>query len=366
MEQAEISARLASLNDGPWREKGQFARGKLYNPVVDESLSLDQFDLPISPVRLEDESFLRESLRYSGSDPVTNRTSLRLRGSLDSAFTHLQLIELAIRTGYLPVDSVHDFARRDLAHMLSFQPAHRFAVVYQYDPVVHLAGRMEIGGLSGAVAPAVDDGNAIRFAGFLASLYQIEASAFVAEWRRVAENHMATGWQSEYLNFLAGRSESKPRRLAQVLGGVREFIVTLADFFRSLPAAEQPPFALFYRYWLQKLFAEPAPGVSDLPPSWAESLRIWVNALPSNAGTDQWQREEQVLLLECLEILEQAVVAGSSSLRDPRSLDIRQWREEMGLENVGEPTLTRFGGPLDFLTHGRDPGENPPRSAATP
>jgi hypothetical protein len=70
---------------GPWRTKSEPARQRM--KTVSEA----------------DHGLFRA---YSLASPITDRSEIAFRHSFDQAMDELQLLELAVETGYLPLDAV--------------------------------------------------------------------------------------------------------------------------------------------------------------------------------------------------------------------------------------------------------------------
>ncbi|MEQ9450264.1 MAG: hypothetical protein RJQ07_01655 [Pseudomonadales bacterium] len=343
MDQEEVHERLASLRHGPWASKGKFALKTMYAPNLEEIVGRGEIDLSqIEPSGFnENETFIQRSLRYSGNVPVTDPKAQKLRGSLDSTFTHLQLMELAIQTGYLPSDVVRESARANLAAVLWSQPAQSFVQAYQYLPVAQLANRVDMTGLSDARPPEIQDDNALRFASFLASLRQLESSPFVSYWKQVADGQVGFQSGEAYLRYLSGESEESPRGTLKVLAGLREYVVTLADLVRSLPRGSEPPFVSFYRYWLDRLYVDITSTPGQFSRSWADALDVWVqNNLSSEKRSDPWVREERELLADSSSTLRR--VWQQYALRSEPDWGLFVPSDRISLK----PTLTRYGGLL--------------------
>ena len=258
MDTDEVAARLRGLENGPWKKRARFAERRLAprGPLdVASAGAIDLFSIG------EEFAFgtlteMNDSLRFRGTLPITDVSVVRLRGSLDSAFTYLQLMELAIETGYVPLDSIRTDARASLAAVLWATPARSFLKAYEYMPVEHLANRIGVEGLSNKAPPEIDPTASIRFAGFLTSLRQIESNTEVRAWQNVLENQLPDSIdQDDYFSYLKRVRTTAPISAPQVARGAREHVIRLADFFRAVPSDLALRFGIFYRYWLEKLFA---------------------------------------------------------------------------------------------------------------
>src|SRR6266436_365570 len=106
----EFYQRLKNLDQGPWIEKALEAKRYL-EPKTDlsllinsnEPITLDKLNKILVREDLQRERELAELLRAHWDKEIESDHEILLRDSFDEALSFLQILELAIETGYIPV-----------------------------------------------------------------------------------------------------------------------------------------------------------------------------------------------------------------------------------------------------------------------
>jgi hypothetical protein len=242
----EYEARLADIQEGPWRDQSAFARQKLQ--------AMSEADAA---------RYFRDHRNSRIQDPE----EIEFRESFDQALEELQILELALGSGYLPLDVVRPYATSEFAALLSHAAARRYLKIYDFVPVRFLAARL---GIDINVAPVRSDRpvtpppiNAkagLRFATFLALHSQFVASEAVEAFTELLDDYIF--WDRInarfFLSHLGSPSSSltaEQQRVWQTLCvGSVEFLELLGDLFLQLEKEERPLYGCMYAYWLSHFF----------------------------------------------------------------------------------------------------------------
>lgn len=282
----ELAARLDSIQSGPWIARSAKARRKLHAPdiqLVDVAgdSSVDLGALTIGPRASVLVKELRTTFKWHGKGRIPTHAEREVRDSFDDALTHLQMIELAIETGYLPADQVEDAIRPQFVSLLWAEPARQFVRIYDYTSVEALAMRLRIEGFPKHKPPVVDDSGAVFFASFLATHRAIESDTAIDTWLAFLDDYVIRrDEQNDFYAFLESGEPGRSKRRLQLLLGAREFAVMLADFLSTLPDHMQARFGAFYAYWLAKLFGyDLRDGRYVRSKIWGRGKASWVLAL---------------------------------------------------------------------------------------
>lgn len=260
----EFARRLADLKKGPWVEDGSLAAELLTPPKELSALAyarvpIDLEALPLGETRSlrSRNAELRVVLRPHWSEAITEPDQVRIRDSFDAALTHLQILELAVETGYLREDDVQEEARTGLLSLLWSPAARRFVNDYDYIAVDFLAARFGVAGLRDVRPPSPDPTAAIRFAGFLSQETTLSQDTYVDEWLAFLDDYVEEeGEQDAFYEYLElGVDDPQLERFQRLAVGAQRFVVYLADLFGTLTSSERPRFGLFYQYWLARMFA---------------------------------------------------------------------------------------------------------------
>jgi len=238
----EQRARLEDIQTGPWRKKSEVARQRL--PTL-STAELERY------------------LRSHYGDEIKDKAELDFRQSFDQALEEIQLLELAVACGFLPMDVVRPVIEPDFATLLSSKAARAYVKLYDFVLVRYLACRLSIELDIGTVQPPPINSRAeIRYAVFLATHYEfitsprIELFTMYIDDFYFGERPIDAGFLKRWIGG------DQPSNLVpdeqQVVGngylGFIQFTETLGDFFLQLHGPERPYFGLAYGYWLSHYF----------------------------------------------------------------------------------------------------------------
>ena len=262
---SEELARLEDLKEGPWNKRGHAAT-KFLAPRTDLLELVDTpetISLPLLKETLSSGDHSREPalahvfrLHWLPDGDITSRCELKLRDSLDFALTFLQLVELAVETGYLGARAVRGPARETMLRLLWSDAARRFVEGYEYIGVEYLAARVGFPGFRTRDPPPPDESAEIRFASFLDHHRAWLEDAVIEEWLGFLDDHVEyPNEQQDFYQYLNGKNRGRASlRFRRLAAGADKSLVMLADLFGMLRREEQARFGLFYGYWLAKLF----------------------------------------------------------------------------------------------------------------
>ena len=315
----EIRARLDAIQDGPWAQRAADARKTIAAPAstidpeqVDLMRDLRQFR--IGPPLTQRLRRLEVTLRPHSSNHIPTDRDQEIRDSFDNALDQLELMELAIETGYLPAEAALPLARADLISYLWSAPARRFVDHYEYAGIESLAERAGLRGLRPAQPRQIDTTGAPHFAAFLATHRAIEDHKPTQTWLEFLDDYVIRGDEQEsFYEFLESGEPASSKRRLMLVTGAHHFARALSDFLQSVPTPLKVRFARFYLYWLAKLFgyerASEGSAYTRNTDRWGASADdCWARAI------DQWytlraEREE-----------DPAAAALSSSLKSANNL----------------------------------------------
>jgi hypothetical protein len=261
--EGEYAARLAGVSQGPWRKKGDEARAALAPPqaasaLIDQAGSIDLERLAQTSEKAEPgrSATLRQTLRWHGTGAgITSQEEIKVRDSLDYALAHLMVLELAVETGYLPLDLIRNEARHELASLLWSPGAQQFVRYYDYVSIEYLARRLDVRGLRNVEPPPVNPEAGTRFAIFLAQFSDWVEDEALREWLMFLDDYVDyVGEQTVFRSFLKGEGEERSERFGRLLYGIQRFLLSLSNLFGILKPAERARFGLFYSYWMAKFF----------------------------------------------------------------------------------------------------------------
>jgi hypothetical protein len=193
--------------------------------------------------------------------PITRPQDLAFRDAFDEALARLQLVELAVVTGYVPLDAVRQRTRAELMTLLWPPAAREYLRTYDFLGVRFLAARVEIDLRLPAVSPPVSNPRAaVRYATFLSQLETWHKDPNVDEWLGFLDDYVEYDDEpSDVERFLrTGKIRAKDDRRAdrfqRLAAGADRVLQLLADLFNVLPENERPLFGIYHAYWMQKLF----------------------------------------------------------------------------------------------------------------
>jgi hypothetical protein len=269
IESEETRSRFEYLLSGPWERRGEHAKEVLrpardLTPLADDRRPISREELvavlaPGDHPESERQASLSRALRPHWGGAITDSDELVLRNSFDWALTAPQLVELAVETGYIDLDTVYLPARRMMLDLTWSDGAVSFISDYYYVPVRFLAARLGIDlGLPEATPPAPKPDAEVRFASFLATYRDLIGShtiqrwlAFL-DWYRTPAQHAVFRDAYETGNLPSDASDREyVRSLAR---GAYRFMTSLGDLFSVLHPSEREYFGLFFAYWIARLY----------------------------------------------------------------------------------------------------------------
>ena len=317
LSKTELRARLDGIQVGPWSKGFKKARKAL--APVDLDFVFDPAPLALQKVVLSNvnqrkSAQLEKVLRphYKGS-AITDKKEIETREALDDALTIPQLYELAIQTGYLPVDSVKERSRSILTDLLWSAPARLFVEAYDYVAIPMLAERVGISGFPSTNPPEPSPKSALRFAGFLAHLRAFYNDDQIDTWLGFLDDYVVEhNEQGLVWRYLHRKRRDPPKRLPELLTGCQHFVRSLATAFHVLNNDELGRYGLMHSYWLQKFFGyernERGQFVKDIEvwgkkDSWAQTFleapsMVWPDIESEIQNLVRQQFFQQVKLLQ--------------------------------------------------------------------
>jgi hypothetical protein len=229
---------------------------------------------------------------------ITSPDEIKVRDSLDYALAHLMVLELAVETGYLPLDLIRDEARRELSSLLWSDGAQQFVRYYDYVTIEYLARRLNVGGFRNVEPPAVDPDAATRFAVFLAQFSDWVEDESIREWLMFLDDYAKPGEHQAFRSFLKGARTERSERFGRLLYGIQRFLLSLSNLFGILAPAERARFGLFYSYWMAKFFGYELTEVGYRPTeqeSWATIVAAHPVGIPPSADGDTAAKMRELL-----------------------------------------------------------------------
>jgi hypothetical protein len=258
---SEFEARLTDIVNGPWRGQSAFARERLPAMTGVEA---------------------RRYFRYHDV-AINDPEEQKFRESFDQALEELQILELAVCSGYLPLAVVRQHAAEEFTSLLGHAAARRYVTLYDFVPVRFLAARLDIDiGAPPVTPPAVNPKAGLRFATFLALHSEFVSSPAVELFTQLIDDYRFLGLVDApfLLRHLrqpsAGLTEAQQRVVQTSCLGLLEFLQLLGDLFLQLEDDERPLYGCVYAYWLSHFFGlrrgpsgyvEEATSFRDLDPA---------------------------------------------------------------------------------------------------
>ncbi len=296
--QSEISTRLAAL-DGPWCERGRksyrFLKIKMPEGVLpaDPEEVVDLIALERSLGSAKRGELICRVLRAHWDDGVYDRREVAIRESLDEALVMPQLWELAIESGYLPLDAIQLFARDVLVKLLWSRGARAFIQNYGYATVPFLAARVGVViGQRPLIVPPASAGNEQRFSSFLAEVRDWYLDENLERWLAFLDGYREIRLAGTQLKFLL-RGNVPNAEYTEYLGslllGAQSFRQRLADFASTLSAVERPMYGSFFIYWLARYhgYRSGEQGYYPAQTNWSKELEV---AFRGDVGDDDITR----------------------------------------------------------------------------
>lgn len=259
----EIGVRQAALRDGPWAKEASLARQQLaplMAPKVIVGLWQETPELLEKTMGDQDYMFRTAMTPHWIREPSSK--DIELRDSLDQALTGLELLELAVQSGYLPLQAVAEEARNDLAVLLWSPATRSYVQAYDYDLVCFLADRVGLPlrekGLEHLPIEREDED--IRFADFLDLYSDLYENKAVREWQyRLDDYTRGSETHEAYWDFLKNGSKAKAQSYLLELHQLRtlgmvQFLIGYAQFFETLNPDVWPMYGSAISYWLETFF----------------------------------------------------------------------------------------------------------------
>jgi hypothetical protein len=294
----EARRRLSAIANGPWAEGARMARRKIAPPSrVHFAVAPDGY-LILDTAKLSPRNKLRSTelartlrLHYKDNNHVTDPNDIKIRAAMDDALTLPQLYELAVQTGYLPVERIEGPARELLSDLLWSEPARNFVAGYGFLSVQMLAARVKVASddLGKVRPPEPIEKSAMLFAGFLAHLRAFYSDPDILIWTAFLDDFEEERDEHDrFWEYLRGKRPDAPSRTQALIVGCQAFVTSLATVYHTFDEDELGRFALVHAYWLQKFFGyrirkfgyERDADVWGTSDSWAttfEKSRRWID-----------------------------------------------------------------------------------------
>ena len=280
---SELTMRLRDLLEGPWAEEGKKAHKYLRPKESLENLygseqviKMEHFQKTLPRKERERIGIVSRLLRLHWKGHPVTKGEIPLRDSFDEALTVLQLLELAIETGYLPVEAVRTHARQYIIELLWSPGARAFVRGYDYFLVERIAARVQAP-LSKRTTrelapPQIAPAKFATFLSFHGSWYGNEELDW---WLGLMDDYVTVDdieglkveeWDEAeaFETYLHKRKLPNQQvldamlyvdeRFRQRTAGALWFVSRLSGFLKLLTDEELPIYASFYAYWLAKLF----------------------------------------------------------------------------------------------------------------
>lgn len=243
---SEHELRLQDILQGPWHEQSRLAR-------------------EVAP-RLSDAEAER-AFRSHYREGIYEKAEINFRESFDQALEELQLLELAVASGYLPLETVRAVAQPEFETLLRSNAARAYLQLYDFVPVRFLAARLDIDlGLAPVQPPEIDPEAAVRYATFLAVHSDFTASAPIGHFTMLMDDYRFHGNidATSFRLYLAGTAQATDEQkdaLDELRLGLVQFVQTLGDLFLQLRDEEKALYGCVYGYWLSHFFGVRRTGV---------------------------------------------------------------------------------------------------------
>lgn len=268
----EHQYRIRDLRMGPWLSQAQLAITAL--PAIAEEARA-------------------KSLVPHWEKTISRQSDIDLRESLDQWLEYLQLLELAVQSGYLPLASVRREARPHLTALSGSPAVSRYLVAYDFVGVRLLASRFAVAfpGLPPLAAPPPAPLSEVRFATVLSSHAVFTADDSIEVFTRLLDDYYFDDFGvANFRAYLkAGKSafQKLPEGLAD---GCLRFTIGLGETFSQLECEERRFYGTLYAYWLGKFFDSTSGVASRLP-----SRALFPAGLPEDVVAMETSRVEDSL-----------------------------------------------------------------------
>jgi hypothetical protein len=297
LEAGEVKARLDGIVGGPWKDQSKRAF-KFLAPKADLKPLLARIAVPVACLstvlagqfasrKHELETTLQAHWKDSGG--IEDPKAIAKRDAFDEALTELQLMELAVEMGYLPLEAVRDEARERLANLLWSTPAREFVRAYDYLSVYYLATRVGVDIGQGALEPpSVKTTGTAQYATVLAEHKRWYEDPAIKAWLGFLDDYITFEDEHDVLEkyMLEGRdrlehaSAAQRKRIELVAAGSYAFVVRLSGIFDLLEHEERARVGLIYAYWLGKFFGYDLgdDGYKKVDDGWVKGATTWATS----------------------------------------------------------------------------------------
>ena len=250
MSESELKARIDFLKHGRWSERGQLAWEVIGKRPAAGSRS-----------EVKSQRELKTLLRAHWKDAIYESEG-KIRDSFDEALTLYQLYELAIETGYLPLDEVRQSIHGELSQLLWSEGARRYLKYYSYTSVAFLAKRVGVDlGFKEITVPRVRNQTEGRFASFLSQHVLWYSDDILDGWLGFLDDYLVIGDLNDadkeifesFLNSSTKKFEEEAA-LWDFVAGADRLITRLAEVADMLSDDDKPYYGMFYAYWMAKMY----------------------------------------------------------------------------------------------------------------
>jgi hypothetical protein len=297
LDAAEVTARLGGIVGGPWKDQSKRAR-KFLAPKANLKPFLSGTTIPVAGLSTvlagqfaARKQELETTLRAHWKDPdgIVDPKEIARRDAFDEALTELQLMELAVEMGYLPIGAVRDEARERLANLLWSAPAREFVRAYDYLSIYYLATRVEVDIGQGALQPPpVKSTGAAQYATVLAEHKRWYEDPAIDAWLGFlddyiefdGEHEMVESYLSSVEDALRHASSAQRKRIELLAAGAYSFVVRLSGIFDLLDHEERARVGLLYAYWMAKFFGYERGdnGYKKVDGGWEKAVTTWATS----------------------------------------------------------------------------------------
>jgi len=257
----EIDERLQAVIVGPWanlatRAKEFLLPGSQYLAFADTEHATEIENLALLSRDAARQKEVARLLRGHWEEAIEDPSEIEVRDSFDEALTELQLIELALETGYLPESAVRLYARRRILELLWSKGARKFVRNYGYVAVGWLAARVGLSLEPGDWTFPEPIRGEQRFASFLGEIRDWYDDGNVTLWLDFLDDYQKIGDDQRKFESFLGRQKVRGEDcefLIQLLTGAQTFVVRLSALAGNLTPQERPRYGCFFAYWLARL-----------------------------------------------------------------------------------------------------------------
>jgi hypothetical protein len=270
----EEKSRLDEILRGPWVKNAELARKSLtFTSDLHQLLANDRISAQDLKAVLNSRDRRRARDLWHRFEPhwPDNQFTVAesdFRDSFDDALTILQLLELAVETGYLSLEIVRPIARSEIIALLWALPARNFLDSYDYWTVRYIADRVGIDlGLPKVMPPQPVSNGETQFGAFLALVSEWSVDADLDAWLGMLDGYVFEDPDDEeyyeaeaFYEFLTTGDLPDEANLEDVLRyfslarGAFKFLFQLHGILGPMQESERYFFVIFFAYYLSKFF----------------------------------------------------------------------------------------------------------------